>query len=69
MSKPKPTYRSLKGELDAILIELQQEDTDVDQTLAKYKRGLELIKQLETQLRDAENTITELKPKSSSGGA
>ena len=67
MTKPKPTYRSLKTELDIILAELQQEDIDVDQTLAKYQRGLELIKQLETQLKDAENTITELQAKSPGG--
>ena len=63
MSKAKPSYQSLKAELDSILAELQDENIDVDQTVQKYKRGLELIKQLETQLQDAENTITQLQAK------
>jgi exodeoxyribonuclease VII small subunit len=67
MSKAKPTYQELKTELDDILLELQRDDIDVDQTLAKYQRGLELVKQLESQLKDAENTITELQAKFPSG--
>lgn len=56
----KPNYEELKTELDAILSELQHSDIDVDQTLVKYRRGLELVKQLEAQLKDAENTINKL---------
>lgn len=60
MTKATPAYEELKAELDTIALELQNGDLDVDQTLAKYQRGLELIKQLQTQLKDAENTITKL---------
>lgn len=63
MSKAKPTYQDLKSELDTVLDDLQQDDIDVDQTLIKYKRGLELIDQLSTQLKNAQNTITELQAK------
>lgn len=63
MAKSIHSYQELKTELDAILSELQNDDLDVDQTLAKYKRGLEIAKQLETLLTSAENTITELQAK------
>jgi len=63
MTKAKQNYQVLKLELDTILSELQHDDVDVDQTLVKYQRGLELVQQLEAQLKDAENTITELQAK------
>lgn len=63
MAKSTPSYHDLQQELDAILSELQGEKLDVDQTLAKYKRGLEIIALLESQLQKAENTITELQAK------
>ena len=63
MSKAKQSYEELKAELDTILSELQHSDIDVDQTLAKYQRGLELVKQLQSQLVDAENTISKLQAK------
>ena len=60
-----PTYQSLKNELDTIMAELQRDDLDVDLALQHYKRGLELVKQLEQYLKTAENQIkvTELKVK------
>lgn len=69
MAKPKSTtsYESLREELDAVLDELQREDLPVDKALAHYKRGLELVQQLETYLKTAENTVTELKSKFDSG--
>lgn len=63
MAKIAPTYEELKSELDSIALELQNGDLNVDQTLAKYQRGLELVKQLQAQLKDAENTITKLQAK------
>jgi exodeoxyribonuclease VII small subunit len=59
----KPTYQTLKSELDTVMAELQREDLDVDAALAHYKRGLELVQQLERYLGDAGNTISELKAK------
>jgi len=63
MSKTKPTYQELKAELDAIMVELQRDDLDVDEALESYKRGLELVKQLQNYLKTAENNLTELRPK------
>jgi len=56
-------YQSLKAELDRIMVELQREDLSVDEALKFYKRGQELIIQLEKYLKEAENKLTELKTK------
>lgn len=64
MAKPaKPTYETLKTELDSIMLELQRENLDVDSALKHYQRGLELIQQLEDYLQTAENQVKELKAK------
>jgi exodeoxyribonuclease VII small subunit len=57
----KPDYETLKNELDSILDDLQSGSLDIDQALEKYKRGLELVKELEKYLDTAENTVRELK--------
>ena len=54
-------YPALQVELDAILSDLQQDDSDVDAALKQYARGLEIIKQLEAYLHTAENIVRELK--------
>lgn len=59
----KPSYQVLASELDDILAELQQSDLDVDVAVKKYERGLELIKELEKYLGEAENRVSELKAK------
>ena len=61
-TKKTPDYQALKAELDTVLDQLQQPDTDVDAALKGYQRGLELITQLETYLKTAENQIVTLKP-------
>ena len=57
------SYEESKRELDEILHDLQGDELDVDAALAKYKRGLELAKQIENYLKDAQNEIRELKTK------
>jgi exodeoxyribonuclease VII small subunit len=64
--KPKktaPGYKQLRDELDAVLAELQREDLDVDEALEHYRRGLDLVRQLEKYLTGAENKIREIKGK------
>lgn len=58
-----PTYQALNDELESILADLQQDDNDVDSALKQYERGLELIRQLEQYLKNAENIVIELKVK------
>jgi exodeoxyribonuclease VII small subunit len=61
--KKQPDYEELRRELDSILDDLQSGSLDIDQALERYKRGLELVKQLEKYLDKAENTVSELKAK------
>jgi exodeoxyribonuclease VII small subunit len=61
-----PNYQVLNDELETILADLQRDDTDVDTAMKQYERGLELIQQLERHLKNAENTVVELKAKFSS---
>jgi exodeoxyribonuclease VII small subunit len=61
MTQKKLDYQTLSNELDSILVALQQGELDVDVATKQYERGLELIKLLETYLKDAENTVTKLK--------
>lgn len=59
----KANYKELSQELDSILAELQQDDLDVDKALEYYQRGLELARQLENYLSEAENQIRDIKSK------
>ena len=53
----------LKSELDELLDSMQQNDIGVDEALKTYERGMELVKQLEATLNEAENKITKIKAK------
>ncbi len=53
-------YAALQSELDTILSDLQRDDSDVDSALKLYARGLEIIKQLESYLKTAENSVRQL---------
>lgn len=55
------SYESLNSELEAIVLQLQNEELDIDLALKHYERGLELVKTLENYLKNAENKINELK--------
>lgn len=61
MGKSAKSYQEMKRELDSIMLELQQEELDVDQALEQYRRGLELVKQIEKYLKTAQSKVTELK--------
>jgi len=62
MSK-EPDYQALQAELEAITAKLQGGDLGIDEALPAYERGMQLIKELETYLREAQNKITELRAK------
>lgn len=62
-----PNYQALKTELESVLAKLQTEDVDVDEALSLYERGLELVQQLDTYLKTAENTVKELKARFNKG--
>ena len=56
-------YRQLKEELDIVISKLQSEGIDIEEALELYKQGQVLIKELETYLSTAENTVKELQAK------
>ncbi|HUD81663.1 MAG TPA: exodeoxyribonuclease VII small subunit [Patescibacteria group bacterium] len=53
-------YAELNDELENILTELQNPSTDIDQALILYKRGQELIKQLQVYLDKSKNIIKKI---------
>ncbi len=56
-------YQTLQTELDKILQWFEQDDVDLDQAIAKYERGMEIAKELESYLKTAENKIEIVKKK------
>ncbi len=61
MSNKKVNYRVLSVELDEILTKLQSNDLDVDEAIKLYERGMEVAKEIEKYLKEAENKITKIK--------
>lgn len=49
------------SEVEEINQWFQNEDVDLDRGLAKFRRGLELIKKCKTRLKQVENEFTEIK--------
>lgn len=54
-------YKTMRAELEELLSAMQSEDLDVDEALAKYERGQQLISQLQAYLEAAENKIIKRK--------
>lgn len=61
------SYQAISTELEAILLELQENELDIELAVKRYERGLELIATLETYLKTAENNVTKLKAQFSDG--
>jgi exodeoxyribonuclease VII small subunit len=61
MTSKTHTYADLQQELDSVLSALQQDDIDVDEALKAYERGMQVIKQLEAVLKNAENKVIKIK--------
>ena len=61
-------YKGLSAELDGIVTKLQTADLDVDEAVKFYERGMEISKELEAYLKDAENKVTKIKADWEAGG-
>ena len=57
----KVDYGTLSTELSEVLARLQEPDIRVDQAVELYEKGLQLVGQLETYLKAAENKVEQLK--------
>lgn len=60
MAKAK-SYRELRDELSQIVSLLESADIDIDEAQKAYLRAQQLIKQLEKQIKTAENRIKKTK--------
>jgi exodeoxyribonuclease VII small subunit len=54
-------YRTMSDQLELILAKLESGELDVDQAIEQYQKGMELVKQLEKQLKLAENKVQKVK--------
>lgn len=63
MPKKRIDYRALQAELQLVIQQLEQPDTDVDQAISLYKRGQEIIASLAEYLQTAETTIKQVTAK------
>jgi exodeoxyribonuclease VII small subunit len=61
MAEKKIDYKRLSSELDEVLGKLQSADLDVDEAVKAYERGMEIAKELEAYLKEAENKVTKIK--------
>jgi len=56
------SYQQLQAELSEVMawFENPNQELDVDEAIARYQKGMELVKQLEKQLKLAENKVTKV---------
>ncbi len=54
-------YRKLSNQLDEILEQLQSGEIDIDDAIAQYGRGMEIVEQLQKYLKEAQNKVTKIK--------
>lgn len=57
----KPTFSSLFKELDEIVAECESGEIDLEQSLPKFRRGLEVARDLQKRLSVFENEIITIK--------
>jgi len=54
-------YHALNAELETILADLQAGDLEIDEAVEKYQRGMEIVEQIQTYLKEAENKVKKVK--------
>ena len=69
-AQPPPVpFEQALAELEAILRELEDGTTSLEDALARYERGVGLLRQCYAQLRDAEQKVQQLAGLTDDGGA
>jgi exodeoxyribonuclease VII small subunit len=66
--KKSPTYQELRGQLDDVVLKLQDPEADIDEALKLYEQGLSLTKQIEQYLRQAELRVSNIRAEYDGGG-
>lgn len=66
MAKSEKTdeYQTLSRRLDEVVAAVQAPDVTIDEAVAAYEEGMELVEKLQEYLKKAENRITKLQAKS-----
>lgn len=54
-------YQIFSKELDDVLSRLQSEELPIDEAIKLYERGIEITKQLQAYLKQAENKVTKIR--------
>ncbi|MGZ6004822.1 MAG: exodeoxyribonuclease VII small subunit [Candidatus Saccharimonadales bacterium] len=54
-------YQQLNQELEEILDSLQSSELDIDEAIKQYERGMTVVVELQSYLKQAENKVTNLK--------
>lgn len=55
------TTNELQSELDLLIEWFESDEFDIDTALDKYKKGQEIINELEKRLKETKNSINKLK--------
>lgn len=66
---PPPRFEQALSELESILRELEDGTTSLEDALARYERGVGLLRHCYAQLRDAEQKVKLLAGLTEDGGA
>ncbi|MEO7727578.1 MAG: exodeoxyribonuclease VII small subunit [Burkholderiales bacterium] len=56
-AESEPTFESALAELETIVARMEDGQLSLEQSLAAYKRGAELLKQCQAQLADAQQQV------------
>lgn len=59
----KKSYSKLKAELDEIIKWFEGDEIDIDKAIDKYEEAIVIVKDIDKYLKEAENRLTDLKPK------
>lgn len=52
-------YKAMRSELDELLEKMRSDELDVDEALASFERGQELIRAMKDHLKTVENKIVQ----------
>ncbi len=63
MAKKQPTFAEAFQELEALTEWFEKGDTDLDESIVRFERGLELAKMCKDKLAEVENKVITLKKK------
>lgn len=62
-TKPTKTYQAMAQELAAYIEWFEGDSVNLDEAIAKYEQAMELLEEMETYLKTAQNKITKIKAK------